>query len=185
MNRISCLAALLLAIPFATRAADSGAPVPVPAQTRADIIQLINMTGGMRVGQLLGNAYANQIINNLKASHPDLPPKAFDIVAQETKDMLADRQSMEQLTQQLVPVFARYYSDDEVRHIIAFYKTPLGQKIIKMTPQITHDSLQVGEQWGRTVMGPELVQRIQARFKQEGIQLDGAAGKTPATTPPH
>ena len=57
--------------------------------------------------------------------------------------------------------------------------------ISEMTPQITHDSLQVGEQWGRTVMGPELVQRSQARFKQEGIQLNEAAEKTPATTPPH
>ncbi|MHB8425963.1 MAG: DUF2059 domain-containing protein, partial [Gammaproteobacteria bacterium] len=117
-----------------------------------------------------------QMINNLQASHPDISPKAFTIIKEETRKMLADPHTTDQLIEKLVPIYAKYYSDQDVRQMIAFYKTPMGKKIIRNNPEIAQDSLQQGEQWGRTVLAPELVKRIQARLKQAGINLNQPAG---------
>ncbi|MGH8403520.1 MAG: DUF2059 domain-containing protein, partial [Gammaproteobacteria bacterium] len=112
------------------------------------------------------------LINNLQASHPDISPKAFTIIKDETGKMLTDPHTTDQLVQMLVPIYAKYYSDEDVRQMIAFYKTPLGQKIIRNNSAIAQASMQDGEQWGKTVLAPELVKRIKARFEQEGIKLN-------------
>ncbi len=46
------------------------------------------------------------------------------------------------IIQQLVPVYDKYYSPEELREIIAFYKTPAGQKMIEVTPKIMSEFLQ-------------------------------------------
>ncbi|MGH8115611.1 MAG: DUF2059 domain-containing protein, partial [Rhodanobacteraceae bacterium] len=89
----------------------------------------------------------------------------------ETRKTFTNPATINQLISNLVPVFAKYYTDQDVRGMIAFYKTPLGKKVIATNPKIAQAGLQIGESWGRA-LAPELVQHIEARFKQEGIKLD-------------
>ncbi|MHB8425870.1 MAG: DUF2059 domain-containing protein, partial [Gammaproteobacteria bacterium] len=133
------LGILLSTIPLSGFTADSN---QVPPRTRADILELINMTGGAQMGLLFGRALSQQMINNLQASHPDISPKAFTIIKEETRKMLADPHTTDQLIEKLVPIYAKYYSDQDVRQMIAFYKTPMGKKIIRNNPEIAQDSLQ-------------------------------------------
>lgn len=46
------------------------------------------------------------------------------------------------IVQQLVPIYDKYYSSEELREIIAFYRTPAGQKMIEVTPKIVNEFLQ-------------------------------------------
>lgn len=46
------------------------------------------------------------------------------------------------IIRQLVPVYDKYYSPEELREITAFYKTPAGQKMIDVTPKIMSEFLQ-------------------------------------------
>lgn len=46
------------------------------------------------------------------------------------------------IVQQLVPIYDKYYSPEELGEIIAFYKTPAGQKMIEVTPKIMSEFLQ-------------------------------------------
>ncbi|MGA9853183.1 MAG: DUF2059 domain-containing protein [Gammaproteobacteria bacterium] len=163
------LALLLNILPLAALAADTNT---VQTPLRTDILQLINMTGGAQMGLLFGNALSQQLVNNLQASHPDISPKAFTIIKEETNKMLADPHTTDQLVEMLVPIYAKHYTDEDIRQMIAFYKTPLGQKIIRNNPEIAQASLQDGEQWGKNVLAPQLIKRIQTRFQQEGIKLN-------------
>ncbi len=166
---------LLVALPATGITADTD---KLPAPLRADILKLIDMTGGAHMGQLFGNAIAQQLINNLKASHPDITPKAFTIIKVETGNLLANPAINKQLVEMLVPIYAKYYTDADVRQMIAFYKTPLGQKIIQNNPEIAQASMRDGEQWGKDVLAPELVKRIRARFQKEGIKIDEPADES-------
>ena len=170
------LSILLLTLPISAFAADTD---QIPTPLRTDILQLIEMTSGVHMGQMFGNAIAQQLINNLQASQPDISPKAFTIIKQETGVVLADPNVDKQLVEMLVPIYAKYYTDADVRQMITFYKTPIGQKIIHNNPAIAQASMQDGEQWSKDVLAPELVKRIRARFHQEGIKLDEAAGAPP------
>ncbi|HBO97872.1 MAG TPA: hypothetical protein DE315_03625 [Candidatus Omnitrophica bacterium] len=46
------------------------------------------------------------------------------------------------IIRQIVPIYDKYYSPEELREIIAFYKTPAGQKMIEVTPKIMSEFLQ-------------------------------------------
>ncbi|MGB9429882.1 MAG: DUF2059 domain-containing protein [Gammaproteobacteria bacterium] len=167
--KINILLGILLSMLPLTGFANGTGTLPEPLRT--DILQLMKMTGAARTGPLIGNVISQQLVNNLKAAHPDIAPKAFTIVQEETQKSMSDPETMNQLVEMLAPIYAKYYTDADVRQMIAFYKTPLGQKIIRTNPEIAQASLQDGEQWGRTVLAPELIKRIQARFQQEGIKL--------------
>ena len=166
---------LLAVLPAMGFAAGSAATVPEPLH--GDILRLIKLTQASNMAELVGNALAQQLVNNLRAADPTISPKAFTIVEQETSKIFTDPATINQLVDRLVPVFAKYYTDQDVRGMIAFYTTPLGQKMIRTTPKLALASLQIGEAWGRE-LAPELVKHIQARFKQAGIKVN-EAGNSP------
>ncbi len=41
-----------------------------------------------------------------------------------------------QLTEQLVAIYDKYYSDDEIKSLLQFYGSPVGQKVAAETPKI-------------------------------------------------
>ena len=160
---------LLALLPAASFAAGAAASVPEPL--RADILRLIKTTQASNMAELVGNAVAQQLANNLRAADPSISPKAFRIIEEETSKIFTNPATVNGLMERLMPVFAKYYTDQDVRGMIAFYKTPLGQKMIRTTPKVAQASLQIGEAWGRE-LAPKLVKNIQARFKQEGIKVN-------------
>ena len=61
----------------------------------------------------------------------------------ELKDLLA----IDGLVATLIPVYDRYYSEEDLKKAIAFYKSPAGQKVIEVTPQIMKESLRASAQY--------------------------------------
>ena len=58
--------------------------------------------------------------------------------AQKLKDLV----NVNDILKQLVPVFDRYYSEEDLKDLIAFYESPLGQKVMRVTPLLMKDTLQ-------------------------------------------
>ncbi len=46
---------------------------------------------------------------------------------------------VDQLTEQLVRIYDRHYSDDEIKTLLQFYGSPLGQKVAAETPKIARE----------------------------------------------
>jgi len=46
---------------------------------------------------------------------------------------------VDQLTEQLVAVYDKHYSDDEIKTLLQFYGSPLGQKVAAETPKIARE----------------------------------------------
>jgi hypothetical protein len=55
--------------------------------------------------------------------------------------------------------YARYFSAADLRALIAFYKTPTGQRLSVVTPIIAANSSKVGQEWGMRV-GTEIAQTM-------------------------
>ena len=62
-----------------------------------------------------------------------------------------------ELNKQLIPIYKKHFTQEDVKAIIAFYETPAGKKLAEQTPQITVESMQFTQTWG---MG--LFSKIQA-----------------------
>lgn len=67
----------------------------------------------------------------------------------------------------VAPIYAKYYTDEELLQLTAFYKSPLGQKITEKLPAISQESLTVGQEWGRKI-GEKVVDRL----KEKGYLKD-------------
>jgi uncharacterized protein len=54
----------------------------------------------------------------------------------------------EKLLDIAVPVYDKYLSDDDVKGLIQFYSTPLGQKTLNTMPRLMSECMQAGQKWG-------------------------------------
>ena len=48
----------------------------------------------------------------------------------------------------IVGVYEHHFSSEELRQLISFYQTPIGQKMISESPDLMQESMQAGRQWG-------------------------------------
>jgi hypothetical protein len=56
-----------------------------------------------------------------------------------------DPKLMDELLAEIVPLYARYFTADELKQMAAFYRTPAGAKMLFLTPRISHEALQISQ----------------------------------------
>ena len=71
-------------------------------------------------------------------------------------------QRLNQLAEMLAVVYARNFSVDEIHDLIAFYKTPTGEKLLDRQAVVARQSMMAGQQFGQ-----ELVRDIQQQIADE------------------
>lgn len=63
---------------------------------------------------------------------------------------------VEQLLDLTAPIYAKYFSKEEIEGLTRFYQTPLGQKALSVLPQtiveMQTESMKLGERLGREAM---------------------------------
>lgn len=59
--------------------------------------------------------------------------------------------SMDELLASIAGQAAALFTDEDLDAVIAFYKTPVGQKFIDLQPQLQAQNAMLGEQWGRRI----------------------------------
>lgn len=136
-----------------------------------DINKLLEMTGALKLGKQMSETFVKQMSQALKSSRPDIPEKMYKILEEEVnsvidEQMLANGGFLEMITL----IYHKYYSQEDLKGLLSFYETDLGKKVIKVTPQITQESMRAGQVWGQALV-PLLQERLIKRFKEEGVDL--------------
>ena len=83
---------------------------------------------------------------------PEQKKKAIEKAAKEIPAVAAtfgatfrDPKLMDELLAEIVPLYARYFTADELRQMAAFYKTPAGTKMMFLTPRISYEAMQISQ----------------------------------------
>ena len=76
--------------------------------------------------------------------------------------------------EQMIPIFHKYLTHEEIKGLLTFYTSPLGKKATSVLPMMAQEGMQVGQRWAKT-LGPKLDQRLKARFAERGIKIEPAA----------
>lgn len=63
---------------------------------------------------------------------------------------------MPELMEALVPIYAAQLTIEEIEHLIAFYRTPTGQRFVAVQPQLTRESMQLGQHWSMRLVSEVL-----------------------------
>lgn len=59
--------------------------------------------------------------------------------------ILTDPKLFEELEKEIIPLYAKYLNAEEVRQVVAFYKTPVGNKLLTTFPQIMGESSMIAQ----------------------------------------
>ncbi len=62
----------------------------------------------------------------------------------------------------MVPIYEKHLTKEEVRELIAFYKSDVGKKITSVLPDIMKESLSAAQAWGK-----DIAQRIRPKIEQK------------------
>ena len=85
----------------------------------------------------------------------------FEVMLEPFKEMVPDEKqeafmkevkaTMPDLYDQLAEVYMETYSQKEISEILEFYESPIGQKVVEKTPEITQKSMTIGQTWGMSL----------------------------------
>lgn len=156
------IVAFLVMLSSATGATEPG------DQFRAKIEQLMELTGGKDIGKQMAAGVVQQMIITMKQAAPEMPVRGFDLIAEIVNGFFEDDDELKAMTDQMIPLYAKYYSEEDVDALLAFYSTPTGQKVIKTMPQLLQEGMEIGWKWAQERM-PELQRRIEERLIGEGL----------------
>ena len=65
-----------------------------------------------------------------------------------------------ELLNKLLPVYDAHYTHDDIKALLAFYRSPIGQKSIRELPAIMQESSAIGRAWGEAA-GRRVAEKIQ------------------------
>jgi uncharacterized protein len=80
------------------------------------------------------------------------------------------RSRLGEMTDAVVTVYASNFSTEELQALTAFYKTPVGQKMLDKLPTVTQQTIAVGARFGRSV-GEDLRKRMIEELRKKGADL--------------
>ena len=69
----------------------------------------------------------------------------------------------EMLESVFYPVYDRYFTEDDLRDLIAFYESPVGKKIIAVSPDLFRTSLQLSNE----IFIPKMLDIIDRLIEEE------------------
>jgi hypothetical protein len=120
-----------------------GAPVGTSSTDtevkRVEIRKLIELTGAAKVSA----SALKQIIAPMRQAFPQVPEGFWNEFLSEVR--------ADELVDLIVPIYDKYYTRDDIRELTKFYQSPVGQKTIKVLPQLSAEAIDAGQEWGRGV----------------------------------
>ncbi|MEH2245905.1 DUF2059 domain-containing protein [Nostoc sp.] len=94
-----------------------------------------------------------QLSNEFKSEYPQVPQKFWETFAAELNP--------DDLIKEMIPIYNKYFTNEEIKQLIAFYQTPVGQKTLN--PQILQEATSIGIRYGK-----EVAQRALNKLEAEG-----------------
>lgn len=106
--------------------------------------------------------------DNLKRQSPRISPRDLARLDQFTAEILNDM-PVEEMLEDMVPVYQRHLSKSDVDAMSAFYSSPVGQKLLREMPAMTMESMQAASPRIQAFMD-KVMQRAEAMAKDRNGQ---------------
>lgn len=153
---------LVLAIPALSQRAAAPSPDGIAAAK-----ELMTITGADKNMDIMMANMIPQFAAIQKQQRPDQAAAIDEVFASLSTRMMARKQEMLDL---IAPLYAERFSADELKQVIAFFKSPTGVKFVAAQPDILQRSMLIGQQWGQRI-GAEIDAEVRRELKKKGIDL--------------
>ncbi len=159
-----------------TAAAPGGAPAqaapdPAAAQAVRDLLDSMNyrkLVGdafsrmAAQMPQMMRSGAEATVRNTPNLSDAERAKRMADIdkrlasVGPVMTQLFNDPTLVEDMIAEIVPLYARHFTADEMRQLAAFYRTPVGAKALEKMPQLMGEGMKIGQK----VVEPRVAQLI-------------------------
>lgn len=165
---VRALFALLLLVPLYGAAAQP-APAATTPERRAAAAALVEALGvAAQVDTMLTGLRGN-IIAGLRRQSPSMSER--DVASLVDEFLMPEfRARSAEISAFTADQWAQRLTVEEIRELAVFYATPLGRKILAVTPEIGIAGVQFGQAWGERV-GRDAVAKHGAALRARGLNL--------------
>lgn len=120
-------------------------------------MELVRMVTPAETYAAMTDQISKQMLTSMRQSGATLPPD----IETKMKKVVSEILPYEELAGWSADVYATRFTTEELKQLMAFYKTPLGQKVARLQPEISGE---VGKK-----LGPIMLQRMPAAMKRAGL----------------
>ncbi|SHE93459.1 hypothetical protein SAMN04487965_0981 [Microbulbifer donghaiensis] len=121
----------------------------ITEQKEKDIKELLVQMGNSEMAEELANSMVSIAISQEKQRHPDLPKKVEHILSKIIYDVVIEHAP--ELDEMTIPLYDKYYTHQEIKDLIIFFKTPTGKKYASVLTPMMQDIMPVAQAWARKI----------------------------------
>ena len=165
----------------ATESASARVPqTKIDPNKEADIRHLLDVVGTTALMQQMMNSMEQSLKPMLANS---LPPGEYrDRLVTLFFDRFHSKLDLNRMLDLAVSRYDEHYSDEEIKGLIKFYESPLGQKVVTVLPKLTAELQQDGRNLGRQV-GRESMIEVLAEHRDLAQAIREASRTTSPPAP--
>lgn len=165
MRRGACWA--VIALSFAGASPAALAQTAPSASAIATAKELMTVTSATTLFGALIPGVIEQAKNLYLQQNPGLARDLNEISAQLRND-LAPRFS--EVTDEIARLYATDFTEQDLKDILAFYKTAAGQKLLQKQPDVVDNSMAFAQRWANN-LSDEVVGKMRDELKKRGHNL--------------
>lgn len=137
------------------------------ASALATARELVETKGGAAMFDPVIVSVVEQTKGALLQTNPQLAKDLNDVGTQLRTEFTPRR---DELMGQAAKLYSERFSEQELKDMLAFYKSALGKKMITVEPQVLDETFNYIQQWGQRV-SEEVMNRFRAEMKKKGHNL--------------
>jgi uncharacterized protein len=129
--------------------------------------ELLAIKGGTAMFDPVIPGVVESTKNSLLPTNPNLSRDLNEISLQLRKEYESKKA---ELVYEVAIIYAQHFTEQELKELIAFYKTPLGQKMLKEEPVAVDASLKRAQDWS-IAFSEVVLGRFRTEMKKRGHEL--------------
>jgi hypothetical protein len=160
----SRLTAAVIALALISPAAQAQQPSAAAVATAKEIVSI---TGATALFNPLIAGVVEQAKNLYLQQNPALS-KDLNEIAAKMRTELAPR--FDELNIEVAKRYAAHFTEPELKDLLAFYKTPVGKKLITEQGKIAEESLKFAQNWANA-LSDQVIAKMRDELKKRGHAL--------------
>jgi hypothetical protein len=149
---------------FGTAAHAQAQPTPAAIAVALEVVEIKGVTN------IFDPALTGMILRArgaLLQANPALGGE-LDAAAQQVRTELLPR--VEDLKKETAKIFASFFTEQELKDLLAFYKSPLGTKLLAAEPKALGETMKYADRWAAS-LGEEVLVKMRAEMRKRGHDL--------------
>jgi TonB family protein len=143
-------------------------PKSIDPALRADVLALLEENQVSRASEAVMRKMFDGMRPMMLKSFAGLENRGKILDSYENK--LVAMTDTEEFREGIVAVYAKYFDDDDVKNLMAFYSTPTGKKFNESMPQLSADLMGVGQRLAQEKL-PDIFKELCREYPELGGKL--------------